>query len=165
MQAGEDDIHGALEQQADLGHVAAVQRNGGKLADVLDRAVPGQAVVHIGNHAQIHAVRARLVQNILHNSAFAGSGKEDLIHKLLAGVLEERIERSHHIAGGGGETGTGAGKVDKALEGVAKVADALKMMAKRMRLRPGADDEHVAGAHAAVEAPVDEECGRPGGAG
>ena len=156
-QAGKDDIDARFSSQADLGHMAAVQRNGGKLADVLDRAAPRKAVVHIGNHAHIHTVLARLVQNILHNSAFAGSGKEDLIHKLLAGVLEERIEGSHHVTRGDGKTGAGAGKVDKALEGVAETADALQMMAERMRLRPGADDEHVAGSHATVEAPVNQE--------
>jgi hypothetical protein len=95
----------ALEQQADLGHMAAMQRNGGKLADVFDGAVPGQAVVHVGNHAQIHAVLARLLQHILHDPALAGRGEEDLIHKLLAGVLEERIERAHHVAGGAAKRG------------------------------------------------------------
>ena len=54
-----------LKSSAELGHLAAVQRNGGKLADVLDGAVPGQAVVHIGNHAQVHAVGAGLLQHVL----------------------------------------------------------------------------------------------------
>ena len=89
----------ALEEQADLGHMAAVQRNGRKLADVFDGAVPGQAVVHVGNHAQIHAMHAGLLQHVLHDSALAGRGEEDLIHKLLAGVLEERVESAHHVAG------------------------------------------------------------------
>jgi len=46
------------------------------------------AVVHIRDYAQIDAVNPRLIQHILHNGALAGRGKEDLIDKLLAGVLE-----------------------------------------------------------------------------
>ncbi len=45
--------------------MTAMQRNGGKLANVLDRAVPGQPVVHIGNHAKINAVDTCLIQHIL----------------------------------------------------------------------------------------------------
>ncbi len=57
----------ALENQTDLRHMAAMQRNGGKLADVFDGAVPGQAVVHVGNHAQIDAMGARLLEHVLHD--------------------------------------------------------------------------------------------------
>ncbi len=53
-------------------------------------------------------------------------------------------------------TRTGAGKINESLEGVAQVPDALQVMAKRMRLRSGAHDEHVARAHSTVETPVDE---------
>jgi hypothetical protein len=105
-----------LKQQASLGHLAAVQRNGRKLANVLDGAVPGQAVVHFGNNAQVHAVGAGLVKHILHDPAFAGSGEEDLVHKLLARMLEERIERTHDIAGGGRKRGTRTGKSMKPLK-------------------------------------------------
>ena len=42
-----------LEQQVDLEDVAAVQRNGGKLAYILDAAIPREAVVHVGNYAQV----------------------------------------------------------------------------------------------------------------
>ncbi len=73
--------------------MAAVQGNGGKLADVLDGAVPGEAVVHIGNHAQVHAVPARPLQNFLHDAALAGSGEKNLIDKMLADILKERIKR------------------------------------------------------------------------
>ncbi len=48
------------------------------------------------------------VQNILDDAALAGRGEEDLIHKLRARVLEERIERAHHVAGGCRKAGTGA---------------------------------------------------------
>ena len=132
-----------------------MQRDGRKLADVFDGAVPRQAVVHVGNHAQIHAVNTGLIEDILHDAAFAGSGEEYLIYKMLAGVLEERIQRANYIAGGRCKAGTGIGKIDKAFEGIAKMPDALQVMAECMRLRPGAQDEHVASAHATVESPVD----------
>ncbi len=74
---------------------------------------------------------------------------------MLAHVLKQRIERTHHVAGVYRKTGAGAGKVDESLEGVAETPDALQVMAERMRLRPGAHDEHVARAHSTVETPVD----------
>ena len=45
------------------------------------------------------------------------------------------------------------------------MADALEMMAKRVRLRSGADNEHVARAHAALEAAVEQTCDKSAGAG
>ena len=101
----EQHVENALEQQPNLGHVAAVQRNGRKLADVLDGAVPGQAIVHFGNHAQVHAVDAGLFENILHELALARRGEENLIHKLLARMLEKRLERADHVAGFRRESG------------------------------------------------------------
>ena len=38
-----------------------MQRDGGKLADVLDRGVPGEAVVEIGDDADIDAEGAGLL--------------------------------------------------------------------------------------------------------
>ena len=52
--------------------------------------------------------------------------------------------------------GRRAGKFDEALEGVAEVADALEVMTERVRFRAGADDEHVARAHAALESAVEQ---------
>ena len=37
------------------------------------------------------------------------------------------------------------------------MADALEVMAQGVRLRPGADNEHIAGAHAAVEAVIEQK--------
>ena len=101
QQAGKEDVEDALEDEAEFGNVAAVQRNGRELADVFDGAVPGQAVVHVGNHAQVDAVHARLLEDILDDAALAGGGEEDLVDKLLARMLEERVERADHIAAGG----------------------------------------------------------------
>ena len=97
-QRGKDGVEDALEDQAQFGDFAAVQRNGGKLADVFDGAVPRHAVVQIGNNAQIDAVHARLLQHILDDGALAGSGEENLIDKLLARILEERIQRANDVA-------------------------------------------------------------------
>src|ERR1039458_9222564 len=78
--------------------MAAMQRNGGKLADVFDRTVQSQAIVHLGDHAQAHAMDASLFQNIPHNPALTGRGEDDLIYILRADMLEERIERADHVA-------------------------------------------------------------------
>ncbi len=47
------------------------------------------AVVNLGNNAQIHAMSASLLQNLLNDAALAGRGEENLVDKLLAGILEE----------------------------------------------------------------------------
>ena len=90
-------------------------------------------------------------------SALAGRGKEDLVHKLLAGLLEQGLERAYDSPEAAVKRGIGAGKIDESLECVAQMPDALQMMAQRMRLRAGADDQHVARAHAAVEAAVQQD--------
>ena len=74
-----------------------MQRDGGKLADVLDGAVPGCAVIHFGDHPQINPVNARLLQHALHDVALARGREENLIDKLLARVLEKHIQRAHHV--------------------------------------------------------------------
>ena len=64
-----------------------------------------------------------------------------------------------------GSAGQRAGELDEALERVAQMPDALQVMAERVRLRPGADDEHVARAQAAIEAPIEQNAITPAGAG
>ena len=91
-QGGKHGVEDALEDEADLRHRAAMQGDGRKLADVFDGAVPGQAVVEVGNHAQIDPVHPSLLQNTLDDAALAGSGEEDLVDELLARVLEESFE-------------------------------------------------------------------------
>src|SRR5580698_622938 len=137
--------------------MATVQRNGWKLADVFDGAVPGQAVVHVGHNAQIYAMDARLLQHRLNDAAISWGGEEYLVDKLLARILEEGIERSDNICRGGPEAGTGVGQIDEALEGVAQVTDALNMVTERVRLRPCADNEHVARANTAVKAAINKQ--------
>ena len=75
-----------------------MQRDGGKLSDVLDGAVPCQPVVEIGHHAQIDSLHARLLQNPLHGFAVAAGGEENLVDEVLARLLEEGIQRAHHFA-------------------------------------------------------------------
>ena len=77
-----------------------VQRNRRKLANVFDGAVKGKASVHIGHHAQIHAVNAGLLDHIPNHAALTGRGKEYLIDKLFAGLLKERVQGAHHIGAG-----------------------------------------------------------------
>ena len=76
-----------------------MQRDSRELANIFDRTVPGQAVVHFGNHAKVYAVGSSLYQHILDDPAFAWSSEENLIHKMLARVLKERIERANYVAG------------------------------------------------------------------
>ena len=133
-----------------------MQRHGGKLADVLDGAVPGHGVVNLGNYTQVHAVSAGLLQHLLHDVPFAGRGEKNLVDKLLAGILEERIERTHDIARRQRRARSGTRKIDKALEGVSQMPDAVEMVAQGLRLRSGADNEHVARIQPPVEAPIEK---------
>jgi hypothetical protein len=93
-----DDVESALEEQADFRNLTAMKRDGGELADVLNGAVPGQAVVHIGDHTKGDAMGARLIKHILHDPPFAAGCKENFIDELLAGVLEEGVQGSDNIS-------------------------------------------------------------------
>ncbi len=53
--------------------------------------------------------------------------------------------------------GIGTGELDEALERVTQMPDALHVMTESVRLRPGADDQYVACAQAAVEAPIEQD--------
>ena len=53
-----------LSSKLDLRQVAAVQWNGRKLSYIFDGAVPGQAIVEIGNDAQVNAMHSSLRQHI-----------------------------------------------------------------------------------------------------
>ena len=52
-----------------------------------------------------------LYQHVLDDSALTGGGEEDLIDKLLSGMLE-RFQRTDDIACGGRQPGIGTGKVE-----------------------------------------------------
>src|ERR1035438_628817 len=136
--------------------MSAMEGNGRELADVLDRAVPGEAVIEIGDNAEVNAVHAGLFEYILNNAALAGSGEKYLVDELLTGVLEERIESPNHIATRRHHLRQSAGEFNEALEGVSEVADALNMMAQRVGFSAGADDKHVACVLAAVKTAVHE---------
>ena len=141
-----------------------MQRDRRKLADVLNGAVPGQAVVEIGNYAKIDSLCAGLLQHVLDDAALARSGKENFVDELLAGVLKKSFEvaddvRSHRVDGGA------TGQLNKALERITQVTDFLHVLAERVCLNACADDEHVAGVEPAIEPaikknPIDEaaEC-------
>ncbi len=88
--------------------------------------------------------------------AFRWGCEEDLVDKLLAGMLEERVQGADNIPGGRGETRTGAVEIDKPLERVSEMTNALDMMPQRVCFRSGTDDQHVARAHAALKAPVQQ---------
>ena len=130
--------------------------NGRKLADVFDGAVPGQAVIHVGNHAQIDAVRPRFLEHILHDAALAGRGEEDLVDKLLAGMRKEGVEVADDISGSGCKSRGCTEEIDEAFEGIAEVANALHMVAQSVGLRTGAHDEDIAGTHASFKATVEQ---------
>src|ERR1039457_2187352 len=133
-----------------------MKRNGWELADVLNRAVPGKSVVEIGDNPQVHTVFTGFRQNILHNSALALRGEKDLVHKLLACMLEQRIESADNIPGTGHDPGSRSRKFDKAFKCVAEVANAFQMVAESVCLRSGANNENVASVLSAIEPPVDE---------
>ena len=75
---------------------------------------------------------------------------------MLAGALEEGIERTDDVVGRSRHVACRTGKVDEAFEGVPEMLDAVEMVAKSLGLGPGADDEHVARVQTAVEAPIEE---------
>ncbi len=133
-----------------------MQGNGWKLANVLDGAVPGQASVEIGNHAQIDAVHAGFLQHILDNAALTRSGEKDFVDELLARELEERVEGSDDVTAGRYHLRRGIGEFNETFEGVAEVADSLEVMTKSVSFGSGADNEDIAGILAALESTVEQ---------
>ena len=109
-----------------------MQRDGRELADVFNGAVPGKAVVKIGNDAQIDAMHARFFEYVLNHAALAGSGEKNLVDELLACVLEERVEGADDIPARGHHVRGSAGELDKAFERVAEVTNAIEVMAQGM---------------------------------
>jgi len=97
----------------------------------------------VGDYTQVYTLCPCLFQDFLHNSAFARRGKEYLVHELSAGILKQRLERSHHVARTGCGMRTGTGKFNEALERVSKMPNALQMVAKGVRFRSSAHDEHI----------------------
>ncbi len=75
---------------------------------------------------------------------------------MLAGVLEEGIERTDDVLLNSCDVGYRAGKLDEAFEGISQMFDAVEMVAKSLCLHAGADYEHVARIQTAVETPIEE---------
>src|ERR1700722_7627631 len=130
-----------------------MQGDSWKLANVFYRAVPGQAIVKIGNDPKIDSVHTRLLQSSLNHAALAWGGKEDFVYELLASVLEESLE-------GGDDIrfyvmmGYAAGQLNKALERVAQMANLIKVLTKSVRFKSSADNEDVARIEPAIETTV-----------
>ena len=77
--------------------MTAVQGYGWKLPDVLDGAVPGQAVVHVGNDAQIDAMSPGLFEHRMNQLPFARRGEEDFVDKQGARMMEKTIDRADNL--------------------------------------------------------------------
>ncbi len=77
-----------------IGTSTAMQRNGRKLSDVFNRAVPCQSVVQVGHDSDVDARLTRLLDQPLYQDALARSGKKDLVHKMFARQFENFVYRS-----------------------------------------------------------------------
>ena len=77
---GEDNVERALERAPDFGRLSAMQRNGGKLADVFDGAVQSEAIGHFRDHAEINMEGARLFEDIL-QQRWARSAWQKIPHR------------------------------------------------------------------------------------
>jgi hypothetical protein len=131
-----------------------VQRDGGKLADVLDRGVPGQAVVEIGHDADVDADGAGLFDQGDDQFLFGGHGEEYLVDEEGAGEREAVADVSDDVGLAG--FGLVLGEGDEALEPEAEVAQGFEVIAQRVGDATGADDEDVARLQALAIAAVDD---------
>src|ERR1035437_750054 len=155
-QHGEDGACGvkrALEQEGTDGEVAPVQRDGGKLADVLDWRVPGEAVVEVGDNAYIDAEAPRFFDQGDDQFFLCRDGKEYLVDEQGAGEREAVANVSNDVGVAG--FGLVFGKGDEAFEAKPKVAEGFEMIAQCVGDAAGADDEDVAGLQAFAIPAVD----------
>ena len=91
-------VQHALQNQTKFGNAAAMQRNRRELADIFDWTVPGKTVVEIRDNAEIDAMSAAFSSTSCTMLAFALRGEEDLVHKLLARMLEERFKSANNVS-------------------------------------------------------------------
>ena len=126
---------------------------GGKLADILDRGVPGETVVEVGHDADIDADGARFFDQADDQFFLRGNGEEDFVDEERAGEGQAVA----HVSDNVGVAGFGLvfGERDKALETEAEVAERFEMIAQGVGDPAGPDDEDVAGFQAFAIAAVD----------
>src|SRR5580698_696012 len=106
-----------------------MERDGWKLPDVFDWAVPGKAAVHFGNKAKVDTVRTSLFEHILNDFAITGRSEDDLVDKFLARHMKQCVEAAENFARRRIRRCPVSAGVNEAFEGVAKVANARKMVA------------------------------------
>ena len=131
-----------------------MQRDRWKLSDILDRRVPGQAVVQVGNDAHVDTDAACLFDKRDHGTLVGGHGKKDLIDKQCPGQMQAVL----HVADDVGFAGLDLriGQRDKALEAKAEITQRLKMVAESLADAAGADDQHIARVDTLAIAAVDQ---------
>src|SRR5437764_5919244 len=116
--------------------MSTMQWNCWKLPDVLNWAVPGQAIKHVWNDAKINAVHARQFQCTLHHAVLALRRKEYFIDKQRPSPLKQRVVRADDIHCPIRICRTGTGHLNKAFECITEMPDTLQVMTERMRFRP-----------------------------
>ena len=149
---GNGEVEHALHEEGADGELAAVQRNGGELADILDGGIPGEAVVEVGHDADVDAGGAGLFHERDDELLVGGYGEEDFVDEEGTGKLDgvAHIADDVRVAGFGFAFGEG----DEAFEAEAEVAEAFEVIAQGVRDAAGADDEDVAGLEAFAVAAV-----------
>ncbi len=151
---GEGEVEQALGQRGADGKVAAVEREGWELAEVLDGGVPGEAVVEVGDGADVDAEAARVLDEAKDEGGFGGDGEEDLVDEELAGEGEEVVEGAGDVVVAG--VGLVGGGGDEAFEAEAEVVEGEQVVAQGVGDPAGADDEDVAGLDAGTVALVEQ---------
>src|SRR5580692_2337986 len=121
-----------------------MQRNGRKLADILNRTIPGQAVVKLGHDADIDTSLPRLGNNACHHTRVTRCREKYLIGEILTSQLEHLVEGTEYVAGQGWTIGIDSGDLHVALEAVAQVANAIQMLAHCLANPAGTHNDNVA---------------------
>src|ERR1700756_3120106 len=97
---------------------------------------------------------ARLFQYVAHRSRLARRSEDDLVYKLLAGVVKKGLERSDDVTRIEEGPRHGFLGIDKALEGVPKVSNAFQVVPKRLRFGSRPHNDHIPCIDAAVKSSI-----------
>jgi hypothetical protein len=157
---GEEEVEQALGQGRADGEVAAMEGQGWEGTEVLDGGVPGEAVVKVGDGADVDAEAAGVLDEAEDEGGVGGDGEEDLVDEELAGAGEEVVEGAGDVVAAGGRVVGGSN--DEAFEAEAMVLEGKQVVAQRVGDTAGTDDEDVAGLDAGTIALVEHVA--PGGA-
>lgn len=147
---GEDDVHDALDEEAESRNGLAVQFDHRKGTDEAEGSVPGEAFVHFGDQADVEVQAARLFGDAIDEVAIGGHGEKDFVNEFGAGDLGQILNLAEQATIGV------RGGVEEANETIAELLILVEEEGQLLADFASADDQDIAHGKALLDAANDE---------